>query len=319
MAVRIGDRPAAPRGHLSSEICLYAWSADETIFEHVQRWERETSLTERERRQLQDDGYFVLENVFTRDECDALNSHMLRKIEEAAEEYVSGARTQFVTNFGSSPRDFEVFWDFSQASPTGPASDWHRYVQRIGHGLHLVDQEFLRFVSAPAIACVLEQVIPAPVKIVLSVVIYKQPHQKVGFYPWHQDAVYVRTEPLTLVNTFIALDDMTKENGCLEVAPGSHRLGLDPHPHPPTHISVEDTSPGYQHRDFSPDEVVSLPIEQGSVIILPGTTYHKSEINRSSKPRRSLLFDSVSATAAVHSNSLIHEPSTGWLPIRAHR
>lgn len=282
------------------------------------RWEEEEPLTAREQRQLAEDGYLVREGIFTRTECDALNAHLLGKIEEAAEEYVSGARTEFIRHFGMSRRAFEVFWDLAEGSPMGlPAAEWHRYVQRIGHALHLVDPELMRFVRAPAIACLLEQAIPPPVKVVLSVVVYKQPNQPVSYYPWHQDAVYVRTEPLSLVNTFIALDDMTKENGCLEVAPGSHRLGLEAHPHTPTHISIEDTSPGYAHRTFGTDEVVSLPIEQGSVVILPGTTYHKSEINRSNKPRRSLLFDSVSGTATVHPESLIHEPPEGWIPIRA--
>src|SRR5581483_11701534 len=236
---------------------------------------------------------------------------------EAAEEYVRGERSDFVWGFGDAKRHFEVFWDVSDGSPVGrPASEWHRYVQRIGLGLHLADPKFLRFCRAPALACVLEHAIAPPVKIVLSVVVYKQPNQKVGYYPWHQDAVYVRTEPLSLVNTFIALDDMTKENGCLEVAPGSHRLGLDPHPHTPTHISVEDNSPGYKHRDFRPEETVSLPIGQGSVVFLPGTTYHTSGINRTNRPRRSLLFDSVSGTAKVHPDSLIHEPPEGWVLIR---
>ena len=216
-----------------------------------------------------------------------------------------------------SPRDFEVFWDFSQGPPTGPASGWHRFVQRIGHGLHLVDPEFRRFVHAPAIACVLEQAIAAPVKVVLSVVIYKQPNQKVGFYPWHQDAVYVRTEPLSWSIRSSPSTTRQKRTAAWRSPPGAIGRGLDAHPHLPTHISVEDNSPGYPHREFSSDDVVSLPIEQGSVVILPGTTYHKSEINRSDKPRRSLLFDSVSATAKVHPESLIHEPSAGWLPIRS--
>ena len=284
----------------------------------MELWERERPLTSRERQQVLDDGYLVLGGIFPREMCAALNDHMLDKIEEAAEEYVSGARTEFIRSFGSSPRNFEVFWDLSQGSPLEePAPMWHHFVQRVGHGLHVDDEEFRRFVFAPAIASVLEQVIAPPVKVVLSVVVYKQPNQAVGYYPWHQDAVYVRTEPLSLVNTFIALDDMTVENGCLYVAPGSHRLGLEHHPHEPTHISIEDNSPGYKHREFNSEDVVALTIEQGSVVILPGTTYHKSEVNRTGKPRRSLLFDSVSGRARVHPSSMIHEPPEGWMPIRS--
>jgi ectoine hydroxylase-related dioxygenase (phytanoyl-CoA dioxygenase family) len=119
-----------------------------------------------------------------------------------------------------------------------------------------------------------------------------------------------------MMNTFIALDDMTKENGCLAVAPGSHRLGLEPHPHLPTHVSIDDLSPGYKHRTFVEEEVVHLPIAQGSVVFLPGVTYHASGINRSTRSRRALLFDSVSSRTGIHPESLIHEPPEGWRLIR---
>ena len=72
---------------------------------------------------------------------------------------------------------------------------------------------------------------------------------------------------------------MTVENGCLYVAPGSHRLGLSiTHTSQLTFLSrttVRGTAPGVQLED-----VIALTIEQGSVVILPGTTYHKSEVNR---------------------------------------
>lgn len=280
--------------------------------------DRETPLTAREKKHLEENGYIVREGIFTREECEALNRRMMEMIEAAAELHIRGTRKEFLRSFSGTNDKIEVFWDLSAGSPIGrPASEWHRYVQRIGHGLHLCDREFRDFCHAPAVASMLEEALAPPVKLVLSVVVYKQPNQPVGYYPWHQDGIYVRTEPFAMCNTFIALDDMTKENGCLEVAPGSHRLGLEPHPHMPTHVSIDDNSPGYRHRTFAPEEVVSLEIPQGSVVILPGITYHASGVNKSNRPRRALLFDSVSAKTGIHLESLIHEPPEGWVPIRA--
>ena len=49
--------------------------------------------------------------------------------------------------------------------------------------------------------------------------------------PWHQDYSYWITEdnrPLML-NCMFQIDDATRENGCLQMVPGSHRWGLQEH------------------------------------------------------------------------------------------
>src|SRR5258708_7534474 len=48
--------------------------------------------------------------------------------------------------------------------------------------------------------------------------------------PWHQDAAYFPvTDPTLIVGVWIALDLAAKENGCMEVVPGSHLQGPVPH------------------------------------------------------------------------------------------
>ena len=41
--------------------------------------------------------------------------------------------------------------------------------------------------------------------------------------PWHQDGEYWPIRPLETCSVWIAIDDVTPENGCLKVIPGSHR------------------------------------------------------------------------------------------------
>src|SRR5262249_41637065 len=46
---------------------------------------------------------------------------------------------------------------------------------------------------------------------------------------WHQDYSYwTRTQPMAHLSCFIALDDSTRDNGCLCYVPGSHRWDLLP-------------------------------------------------------------------------------------------
>ncbi|MGR8950471.1 MAG: phytanoyl-CoA dioxygenase family protein [Gammaproteobacteria bacterium] len=43
--------------------------------------------------------------------------------------------------------------------------------------------------------------------------------------PWHQDGQYWPIRPRANVTVWIAIDDVNKENACLRVIPGSHRMG----------------------------------------------------------------------------------------------
>jgi len=45
---------------------------------------------------------------------------------------------------------------------------------------------------------------------------------------WHQDNRYWSFDEQNLINVWSALGDETRDNGCLRVIPGSHRLELDP-------------------------------------------------------------------------------------------
>ena len=39
----------------------------------------------------------------------------------------------------------------------------------------------------------------------------------------HQDASYLYADPIKMVGFWIALEDATEENGCLQFIPGSHK------------------------------------------------------------------------------------------------
>jgi len=49
------------------------------------------------------------------------------------------------------------------------------------------------------------------------------------YVSWHQDATYFALEPACHVTAWVALSDAPVEAGCMEVVPGSHKLGQLPH------------------------------------------------------------------------------------------
>ena len=46
-----------------------------------------------------------------------------------------------------------------------------------------------------------------------------------AYVSWHQDATYFALEPVCHVTAWVALTDAPVESGCMEVVPGSHKLG----------------------------------------------------------------------------------------------
>src|SRR4249919_1924778 len=57
--------------------------------------------------------------------------------------------------------------------------------------------------------------------------LFYKPAKKGGVVAWHQDYSYwTRTKPVAHLTCWCGLDDSTKENGCVQYIPGSHRWGL---------------------------------------------------------------------------------------------
>lgn len=104
--------------------------------------------------------------------------------------------------------------------------------------------------------------------------------------PWHQD-LSVTSEDANgtdLLTVWVAVTDATEEMGCLKVIPESHRRN-DLMPHCPVD---EKQGPSIPDK-YVPQEVVkSLPVKAGSVILFHRKTIHGSHSNLSDNLRWSL-------------------------------
>ena len=99
--------------------------------------------------------------------------------------------------------------------------------------------------------------------------------------PWHQDMNYWPVEPIINVTAWIAVDEVTEENACLQVIPGSHRSVLP-------HVSVSGDK--WFNEEADPDRVesskaVNLTLRPGQFVLFNERTLHHSEANRSEKRR----------------------------------
>ena len=104
---------------------------------------------------------------------------------------------------------------------------------------------------------------------------------KKGAFAWHQDAGYVDGSPVPhYVNAWIALDDVSEENGTVRI------LSYDD---AGTHERVEhevDEATGDRIGYRGEDEGTLVEAPAGSIAVFSSTAFHRSGPNTSGKPRR---------------------------------
>jgi ectoine hydroxylase len=110
-----------------------------------------------------------------------------------------------------------------------------------------------------------------------------------GAWAWHQDYGYwyqngVLFPDLTSVS--IAVDRATKENGCLQVIRGSHKMGrVD-------HVLTGDQAGADMERVaqcLERLELVHVEMEPGDALFFHANLLHRSDQNKSDKPRWSMI------------------------------
>jgi len=109
-----------------------------------------------------------------------------------------------------------------------------------------------------------------------------KPAGKGTYLPWHQDAGDVwKLDRDPTVTIWIALDPANRMNGCVQVIPGSHRLGLLSKNG--STLSREDAG---RH---CPDAAITyLEIDAGEGLLLHNWLLHRSDVNHTGAPRRAL-------------------------------
>ncbi|MEE2754668.1 MAG: phytanoyl-CoA dioxygenase family protein [Candidatus Latescibacterota bacterium] len=119
-------------------------------------------------------------------------------------------------------------------------------------------------------------------------VIYKEAGTG-GAWQWHQDYGYWYNQGFAyprMLSAFIALDEATRENGCLQVLRGSHLLGrLD-------HGKVGDQTGTETDRILAVERILSrdyCEMKPGSVLFFHCNLLHTSAKNTSSRDRRAFI------------------------------
>ena len=180
----------------------------------------------------------------------------------------------------------------------------HLVINKIGHNLHGLIPEFggvsHRGELGKRNAAIAHDLGYADPHLLQSMVVCKQPEIG-GAVPPHQDSTFLYTKWPSAVGFWIALEDATRENGCLSFAKGSHRRA----PVVERFVRREDGGTGFEkvlgeegrwprgfehQEEKTNEEYVPGEVAAGTLVLIHGNLLHKSEKNLSQRGRMIYTF-----------------------------
>jgi len=111
----------------------------------------------------------------------------------------------------------------------------------------------------------------------------------------HDDSTFLYSKPLSALGLWLALEDATPTNGCLSFVPGSHKINrihsrLERVEGGGTEIRKIPLKEGEEEvklPDWDGEGInwVAAPCKAGDLVIIDGSSIHRSEANLSQKSR----------------------------------
>lgn len=216
-------------------------------------------ITEKDVQFYKEEGYLLVRGVFNQEE--------VAEMREAVEKIILRA--------AHAKMDHNAAWqgDFL------PPDELKKLVLKGFHDVHYHDSAFMRAVIHPNMTDVLKGIIGPNVQLHHSKMLVKPPANGAAF-PMHQDYPYFPHRDHSMLAASVHLDDADNENGCLYVVPGSHKQGAIPH------VGQHFLN----HKEHPISSGTACPAKAGDVLFFNYLTIHGSNVNRSERTRRNVLF-----------------------------
>ena len=220
-------------------------------------------VSDGERMAFERDGYVHLPAVLTADEVDSIELVYDRFMRGEIDVPGRDLNDMVTGEYGTDPGDYTIF---NVMLPRRYHPAWQENIfERVGLDIA-------------------EQLCGEGMVLDFDQLLAKHPDRDDAVFAWHQDQAYwINTDDRRTATCWLAVDDSTIENGCMQFLPGSHREAV--RPHRPISGSRED-----QHTlvtDLRPDDVlVPVEIRRGDITVHNEGVLHGSGGNTSTVSRR---------------------------------
>ena len=234
-----------------------------------------------------DNGYLIIENFKTNEECDEL----IRRSKELIEEQDFNNQQSVFDTISQAHNDDNYFLDSgdkirfffeekANLSENNIKTNKQYIVNKIGHALHDLDEKFINFSKNEDLDKIAKAIGFKDPLLLQSMYIFKQP--KIGGeVVCHQDSTFLITEPESTVGFWFALEDANRENGCLQVASGGHKGPLRKlFKRENNKMKMENLS-----NEPFPETDTFVEVKKGSLVLLHGRLPHYSCENKSPNSR----------------------------------
>ncbi len=278
------------------------------------------SLSPEQVERYKQDGYLVIEDHLSAQECDVLRERAFQIIEEA--DLSQHPTTTFTTvgndksiktrsnYFITSGDKIRFFFEEGATDKDGKLKDLKpkESMNKIGHALHIFEPDFKKVTFSDKIKGIARSLGLVKPCIPQSMVIFKQPKIGGQVNP-HQDSSFLNTTPMNLVGFWIALEDAEPDNACMWFAPGTHTSGISgqlvrTQENGTLETKFEGTPPTIEDEAF-----VCAPVRKGSLVLIHGEVVHKSPPNLSDRSRNIYTFHLYDAGTSEWSKDNWQQPS----------
>jgi len=277
-------------------------------------------LTDQQISSFRTDGFLVVPDFVPAERCLALRERAMQLAKqhvpspEEATIFTADGKPQHASDdyFLSSGEQIRCFFEKDAFDANGRLrSEAHLSLNKLGHAMHDLDPVFDSFSRTPELAAIAHDIGMSDPLLLQSMYIFKQAHIG-GEVTCHTDHTYLWTEPRSVVGFWFAIDDATKENGCMWAVPGGHKLPVRSR----SRLNDSRTTTVTDVLDPEPyplDNLVCLEAKRGTLVLLDGAVPHLSAANTSDKPRHAYTIHAIDGAANYLDDNWLQRPS---LPLR---